>query len=167
MGAIERADKEHSVEVEASADAVWQLISDVTRTPEWSPVVQRSEWVGTPAAPVGGARFRGHNRFNGFRWSRDCVVTEAVPSKVFAFSTFGKAGEEQTRWRYLIERGAAGRTRLSLAYEVVSLPRWVRLLRYVPGGARVSDQQATRNLEQSLARVVQVVGGGRYQSSSE
>lgn len=149
---ITQPDLEHSVEIEASPDAVWALVSDVTRTPEWSPVVRRIEWLdgGDRARP--GARFKGHNRFNGFRWSRECEVSEAEPGRVFAFSTFGKQGEEQTRWRYAIEPEADG-SRVTLAYEIVTTPRWVRFLRKLPGGKSTNERQARQNLEESLQRL--------------
>lgn len=150
MGTIDAPDEEHTVEVAAPIEAVWAMVSDITRTPEWSPVVQRSEWIGEPAAPAVDARFRGHNRFNGFRWSRECVVSQAVAPEVFAFSTFGADGREQTRWRYTLEPSGEKATRLTLAYQVVTLPRWVAVLRRVPGAARTSAKQATQNMTTSL-----------------
>lgn len=148
---IEQADLEVSVEIDASPDDVWALVSDVTRTPEWSPVVRRCEWLDADAASVG-ARFKGHNRFNGFRWSRECVVSEVRLREAFAFSTFGKRGEEQTRWRYLLEPSGDG-TRVTLGYEIVTTPRWVRWLRRLPGGRSTNERQARWNLEESLRRL--------------
>lgn len=157
MEPLDRADVEHTVELAAPPETVWSVVSDITRTPEWSPVVHRSEWVGEPAAPATGARFRGHNRFNGFRWSRDCVVTEAAAPQVFAFSTLGPAGEEQTRWRYSLDPAAAGGTRVTLGFQVVTTPRWVEFLERLPGGRRTSEKQARSNLVRSLERLAQVV----------
>lgn len=144
--------REVTVEVAAPPEVVWGLVSDPTRTPEWSPVVRRSGWLAAGGSPVVGARFVGHNRFNGFRWTRECVVTEAEPGRVFGFSTLGRGGEEQTRWRYRMEPSRSG-TRLSLAYEVVSTPRWVRIARAMPGGRSTNDRQARQNVEESLRRL--------------
>lgn len=151
-------DEEHTIEVDAAPADVWALVADPVRTPEWSEVVQRVEWLGE-GGPTSGSRFRGHNRFNGFRWVRDCEVTEAVEPDVFAFSTFGKDGREQTRWRYTIEAVDGGaRTKVTLAYQVVSLPRWVAFLRRVPGAGATSARQATENMTSSLARIATIVG---------
>lgn len=153
---MDHPDEEHHLEVSVPPARVWAVVADPRRTPEWSEVVRRVEWAGggtDRARP--GARFRGHNRFNGFRWVRDCEVTEVVEGEVFAFSTFGRDGREQTRWRYtLAPVGPDGRhTRLSLAYQVVTLPRWVAVLRRLPGAAATSARQATANLTGSLERI--------------
>jgi uncharacterized membrane protein len=151
MGSGQAIGHEAFIDVGAPSEAVWALVSDVTRTPEWSPVVRRSEWLSEPAGPVVGARFRGHNRFNGFRWSRECVVTEVEHCRAFAFETLG-GDQTQTRWRYQLDPDSAG-TRVTLAYEVVSMPRWVRLLRRLPGGASTNERQAHWNIEESLRRL--------------
>lgn len=149
---ITEPDLEHSVEIDAPPEAVYELVSDVTRTPEWSPVVKKSEWLAGATRAEAGARFVGHNRFNGFRWSRECEVSEAEPGRVFAFSTFAKGGEEQTRWRYEIEP-QGDRSRVGLAYQSVTMPRWVRFLRKLPGGRSTNERQARQNLEESLQRL--------------
>lgn len=153
---VENPELEATVDIDASPEAVWALVADPTRTPEWSGVVKRSEWAGDPAEPVAGARFVGHNRFNGFRWSRECVVTQADAPRVFAFSTLDKLGEEQTRWRYRIEPAGPG-CRVTLDYEVVSIPRWVWIARALPGGAKMSARQAKENVEGSVAHIKRLV----------
>lgn len=155
VGAVEtitEPDLESSIDVAAPPEAVWALVSDVTRTPEWSPVVRSSEWLDGFTEAVVGARFVGHNRFNGFRWTRRCQVSEAEPGSVFSFSTFGRDGTEQTRWRYRLEPTEAG-TRITLGYEIVSTPRWVSFLRRLPGGAKVNERQAQQNVDESLERL--------------
>lgn len=149
---ITEPDLEHSVGIDAPPGTVYELVSDVPRTPEWSPVVKKSEWLAGATRAETGARFVGHNRFNGFRWSRECRVSEAQPGRVFAFSTFGKHGEEQTRWRYEIEPEGDG-SRVALAYEIVTTPRWVRFLRKLPGGRSTNERQARQNVEASLQRL--------------
>lgn len=156
MQPLERPDAEQTVEVAAAPEAVWDLVSDITRTPEWSPVVQRCEWAGEPG-PVAGARFLGHNRFRGFRWTRECVVTAAEAPTRFCFSTLGKQGEEQTRWRYLLEPAGDG-TRVLLGFESITKPRWVRVAERLPRGERMSDENARQNLARSLAEIRALVG---------
>lgn len=148
---------EKSIEVDASPEACWAVVSDVTRTPEWSPVCHRVEWVGDRAEPVVGARFRGHNRLNGARWARECVVTVAEPGREFAFSTEFK-GEESTRWRYRFEP-VGSKTRITEAYESVMVPRWVRALRMLPGAMAKTERDTRNNISTSLERLKAIVEG--------
>lgn len=155
MGPITNPDAELSIVVAAPAATVWSTVADVTRIPEWSPVCHRVEWLGDSRGPAVGARFRGHNRLNGARWSRECVITECEPEKLLSFSTLFK-GEESTRWRYALQAEGEG-TRVSEAYEIVSMPLWVRLLRRMPGAAAKSERDTRSNLGTSLERLKAIV----------
>ena len=139
------ATAETSVDIDAPAEEVWAIVSDVTRTPEWSPACHRVEWLEE------GKRFRGYNKLNGARWSRECVITESEPATRFAFSTLFK-GQESTRWRYTLEPLGNG-TKLTEAYEIVSMPFWVRALRRLPGAMTKTTRDTQKNLEQSVARI--------------
>ena len=131
---------------------MWDLISDPTRTPEWSPVCHSVEWVGDVRGPNVGARFRGRNKLNGFKWARECRVTEAEPLRTFAWSTFVD-GRESTLWRYEIAPSADGNSRLTERYEVRYVPRWIRLLWLLPGALAKSDRDRDWNVRTSLDRL--------------
>lgn len=142
---------EASVEVAAPPERVWALVSDVTRMGEWSPACHACEWLGEVQAPHVGARFVGHNKLNGARWSRECVVTAAEPGREFAFTTtFG--GDEQTKWRYTFEPTSSG-TRVVERYEVASLPTWIKLIRLVPGMPKKSLRDGQRSMTVTLERL--------------
>lgn len=145
------------VVVEVPPERVWATVSDVVRTPEWSPVCRRVEWVPPWDAPTPGARFVGHNRRNGFRWSRECEITSAEPGREFAFRTFFR-GQESTRWRYTFEPTSGG-TRVVERYETVLIPRWIRFLRLLPGALRTTRRQAHDNISQSLENLKARVEG--------
>ena len=151
MDQITEPTTELDIEIDAPPADVWQVVSDITRTPQWSPVCHRCEWLDGADTAAVGARFRGYNRLNGARWSRDCEITSVEPEREIAFSTTFK-GEESTRWRYRLEPSGAG-TRVSEAYQVVMVPRWVRALRRLPGAMAKSDQDTRKNLETSLQRL--------------
>jgi uncharacterized protein YndB with AHSA1/START domain len=146
---------ELAIDIDAPPDDVWRVATDITRIPEWSPVCHRCEWTDGAQEPSVGARFRGHNKLNGARWSRDCVVTAAVPGEVFAFSTSFK-GQESTRWRYRFEPTGSG-TRVSEAYQVVMVPRWVRAMRRLPGASAKTERDTQQNIETSLDRLKGIV----------
>jgi hypothetical protein len=154
---ISEPTSEHSIEVDAAPAEVWAVVADVTRTPEWSPVCHRAEWIDGAGGPVVGARFRGHNKLNGARWSRDCQVTAAEPGSLFAFSTTFK-GQESTRWRYRLEPSGSG-TRVTEGYEVVTMPTWVRLMRMLPGAMAKTERDTQQNIETSLDRLKAIVEG--------
>lgn len=146
---------ELDIEIDAPVDDVWKVVSNVTRIPEWSPVCHRCEWVDGASVPAVGARFRGHNKLNGARWSRECEISAVEPDRVLAFSTLFK-GQESTRWRYRLEATASG-TRVFEAYQVVMIPRWVRALRRLPGAMAKTEQDTRQNIGTSLERLKAVV----------
>ena len=151
MDQITEPTAERTIDVAAPPDVVWGLVADVTRTPEWSPACHRCEWLDGATGPAVGARFRGFNKLNGARWSRDCTVTVAEPGVAFGFSTAFK-GRESTRWRYRLEPTATG-TRVSEAYQVVAMPTWVKVMRRIPGALAKTERDTQRNLETSLDRI--------------
>jgi hypothetical protein len=144
-----------TIRIEAPPEAVWDVVSDVTRTGEWSPVCYRCEWIDGATGPAAGARFRGHNKLRGVRWSRDCEILEADRPGVFAFRTLLK-GRESTRWRYEL-RASDGGTEVTESYEPKLAPMYVRIVRLL--AAKSLDADAKRNLDGSLARLKAVVEG--------
>lgn len=122
---------EISLHVDAPPERVWRLVSDITRMGEWSPVCYRCEWVGEPARPEVGSRFKGYNRQGPFRWWTVCEITGAEPGRLFEFRTIdgslavGYRGREMTRWRYEFAPDGIG-TRVTESYQVVSFPWLLR-----------------------------------------
>ncbi|MGQ0432155.1 MAG: SRPBCC family protein [Microthrixaceae bacterium] len=142
---------EATIEVAAPPEHVYALVSDVTRMGEWSPACYRCEWLSASDGPQVGGRFRGHNKLNGARWSRECIVTTATPGREFAFTTMFR-GEESTRWRYAFEPTATG-TRVTERYEVAGVPTWIKLLRLIPGMPAKSLRDGQRSMQLTLQRV--------------
>jgi hypothetical protein len=92
----------------ASADRIWDLVSDVTRIGEFSPETFEAQWLDGADGPRAGARFRGHVRRNGrgpVYWTT-CTVTAAEPGREFAFSVAGLGGATANTWRYSLEPGS-------------------------------------------------------------
>lgn len=96
-----------SVVIQADANRVWSMVTDVTRMGEWSPETERAEWLDGATGPSVGARFKGHNRRGRTAWSTTCEVIESEPGRVFAFAV-GQAAKPQTVWRYRFEPVAGG-----------------------------------------------------------
>ncbi len=96
-----------SLQISASPDEVYAMISDVERIPEWSPECVRVVWKGESHTPEVGARFRGQNKYKIMRWTTTCEIQVAEAGSEFAFSTMmGK--KELNRWTYAMEARDGG-----------------------------------------------------------
>ena len=145
--------------IRADPRTVYDLISDITRTPEWSPEVVACTWLEGATGPAVGARFTARNKRRWFAWSNTPIVVAAEPGRAFAVSRT-EVGGGTIEWRYDLtpERGG---TTLTQSYEVVrSVPialHWV--LRLLLG---VRDLQADlhANMVTSLARIATIAERG-------
>ena len=109
---------EISMFMDATPEAVYSLVSDITRTPEFSPEVIRSAWLGGATGPAVGARFKARNKVQrGPGWNNKPVVTVADPGSEFAF-TRTELGGGTMLWRYRFEPEGTG-TRVTESYETV------------------------------------------------
>ncbi len=109
---------EVSTLIRSRPDAVYDLIADVTRTPQFSPAVVRCTWLDGATGPAVGARFEAVNTTAaGKTWKNRPVITVADRGREFAFSrTEPLAGT--LVWRYRLVPEDAG-TRVIESYEVV------------------------------------------------
>ena len=73
--------------IEASPELLYDIVSDVTRTPELSPEVVKCTWVKGATGPAVGARFKAINSAGrGPNWSNWPVVITADRGREFAFN---------------------------------------------------------------------------------
>src|SRR5437764_5635487 len=111
-----------SILILAPADAVWDMVADVTRIGEWSPETVGAEWLGGATGAVVGARFKGRNKRRA-AWTTTCTVTAATPGREFAFTV----GKGETTWRYDLAPVDGG-CRVTESFEIVTVPgafgRW-------------------------------------------
>ena len=94
-----------SIEIARTPEEVWDLVSDVTRTGEWSPICKACEW-DDGAGPVVGAHFTGHNVIPGREWSTRSQVVAAERGRVFAWEVAGG----WVYWAYTMEPSDRGTT---------------------------------------------------------
>src|SRR5262245_37219471 len=74
-----------SVHIDASPEAVYAIVSDVTRTPEFSPEIVSCTWLDGATGPAVGARFKAINKVpNRPSWPNKPVVTVVEPGRAFA-----------------------------------------------------------------------------------
>jgi hypothetical protein len=88
-----------TVDVDAPADVVWRLVSDLPGMGRLSPENAGGHWLRGATGPAPGARFRGTNRQGWRRWSTRVVVTEALPGRRFVFDV-SSLGLAVSRWSY-------------------------------------------------------------------
>ncbi|HVV38383.1 MAG TPA: SRPBCC family protein [Acidimicrobiales bacterium] len=105
-----------SIEIAASAEAVYDVVSNVTRVGEWSPETHTGAWT-QEAAPVVGARFKGTNKTDAFERATPCVVTAAERGNRFAFDVIGGDDGNGASWSWDIEPSGDGVT-LTQRFEI-------------------------------------------------
>jgi uncharacterized protein YndB with AHSA1/START domain len=99
-----------SVDVDASPEVVWGLISDLARMGEWSPECTGVKWTGAapgPAGPSVGAVFKGRNKIGIRRWSTRGTIVAAEPNHRIAWD-IAALGLPVARWSYTIDPGDGG-----------------------------------------------------------
>jgi hypothetical protein len=84
-----------SIIIARSPQALYDMISDITRMGEWSPVCQACWWDDGASAEVG-AWFTGRNETPQRTWETRSQVVAAEPGREFAFAVFG----DRARWGY-------------------------------------------------------------------
>jgi uncharacterized protein YndB with AHSA1/START domain len=118
------------LDVDADADVLYGMISDLPRIGEWSPECESVEWEGEVTAPVVGTEFVGRNAVGPgrrIRYSRHGTVLAADPGREFTFIT-DEGGRPSTAWRYTFTPLDGGGTRVTESYEVRWIPVWARIL---------------------------------------
>lgn len=152
-----------TVWIAATPQQVYDTVSDVTRTGEWSVFTRACEWEDADG-PVVGAHFVGHNTRPGRDWDTRSTVTVADPGRAFAW----EVNDGWVRWSYTMtpEAGAAGDgargTRLAESWEFTELGRENIAGRYPDDGdaqiaVRVED--ARTSIPTTLAAIKEVVEG--------
>lgn len=140
------------IHIAATPDAVYALVSDVTRMGQWSPETTKCEWIDGATGPAVGVRFKGTNKRGFVSWSTKPVVTAAEPGREFAF----EAGPD-TRWTYRFEPDGDG-TKVTESFEMLrDVPWYINFAeKYV---MRVKDRKADleAGMATTLARIKQAV----------
>lgn len=112
--------------VACSPEALYDLVSDVTRMGEWSPIC-RACWWDDGAGPSAGSWFTGRNETPDRTWETRSQVATAEPGREFAFVV----GGDLVRWSYTFTPVDGG-TRLGEEWE------------FLPAGiARFHDRYGT------------------------
>ncbi len=142
------------VVVHASPEAVYDLVSDVTRTGRWSPVCTACWW-DEGAGPRAGSWFTGRNEVRGRRWETRSQVVAAERGREFAFVV----GGTYVRWGFTMAAVPEG-TRLTESWQF--LPDGVAMFHErfgddAPAQIRDRTRQAHDGIPRTLEAVKQLV----------
>jgi hypothetical protein len=138
-------------EVNAPPDVVYALLSDLPGMSRVAEEFERGSWLGGAREAAVGARFRGHNRRAGRRWTTTATVTDAEPGRRFAFEVSSVAGIPVSRWQYDIEPTDGGCRVAERTWD--RRPSWFRPLANFVTGVRDRAEQNRRNMEHTLLRL--------------
>ena len=152
---------EARIHVNAPPEKLYEMVSDVPRTGEWSPECVRCEWIGGATGPVVGAQFKGSNKRSFMRWTTKPRVVTADPGREFAFvvNVMGLK-REMTKWTYRFEPTADGGADVSESFELVNdLPWYIALGDRLMG---IKDRKADleANIQHTLQRIKAAAEGG-------
>ncbi|MGN6330704.1 MAG: SRPBCC family protein [Motilibacteraceae bacterium] len=146
-----------SILVAASPEALYDLVSDVTRTGEWSPVCRECWWdEGASGRP--GDWFTGRNEVPGRTWETRSQVVVADRGREFAFLV----GKSYVRWgfSFLPEEGG---TRVTESWEFLPAGLAMFAERYGEDApAQIADRTraAHEGIPATLAAIKRIAEGG-------
>lgn len=140
-----------SLRVEAPAEKVYELFSDLTRMGEWSPECTRVEWRGGATTAAVGAKFKGHNQRGARRWSTNGKVVSVEPGRQMAFD-ISSFGMPVSRWAYRVEPDGDGACTLSETWTdrrnaLVNFGGWVLT------GVKERKGHNTDGMQETLRRI--------------
>ena len=134
-----------TVQMKASPEEVWKVVSDLARMPEFSPELRKAIVVGRPGV---GANIIGINRRKVVVWPTTSKVVRWEPVKAVAW----KVRESGATWVYELEPTATG---TSVTGRRV-LPRFTigtSLLGPAIGGAEGHDTELAAGIRTTLERI--------------
>jgi len=146
-----------SVVVAAAPEAVYDLVSDVTRTGEWSPVC-RACWWDEDGGPRVGAWFTGRNVTPARTWETRSQVVVADRGREFAWMV----GDRYVRWAFRMQPVDGG-TELTESWEFLPAGLASFAERYGDeAGAQIADRTraAHEGIPATLAAIKRIAENG-------
>ena len=135
-----------TVEVAATPERVWEVVSDLARMPEFSPELRRARVLGGPGL---GATVVGLNRRGLVAWPTTSKVVRWEPGRAVAWRT----RESGATWVYELEPVGEGRTRVTARRVLPRFTLGTSLLGPVIGGAEGHDRELGEGLRTTLERI--------------
>lgn len=154
MSELSNRSHRESVTVEASAETLYDLVSDITRTGEWSPVCTSCWWDDEGEAGQVGAWFTGRNELPDRTWQTRSQIAVAEPGREFAWVVGGSF----VRWGFSL---TPAETRITLTESWEFLPDGIAMFEEKYGDqaqAQIADRarQALDGIPKTLAAIKRI-----------
>lgn len=152
MGQAPIDSAQEQIDIAVGVDAVWPLVSDLTRGGDWSPENRGGKWLGGATEAAVGARFKGNNRRGLAVWYTIVTIVRLEPQRAIAWEVRAPwGGPALSRWTYELEPIDGG-TRVTERWELlkadpVTKATWVLLA----GTPEKRVAMLKRSLAQSLS----------------
>lgn len=138
---------EATVDVAAPAEAVWAVVSDLTRMPEWSPELRALYAVGG-REPRLGMTLVGLNRRGLVAWPTTSRVVRLEPGRAVAW----RVRESLATWTYEVEPTPTG-ARLTGRRDLERYALVTRWFGAMVGGAAGHDEELADGIRLTLERI--------------
>lgn len=140
---------EASIDIAASPEQVWGVVSDLKRTPEFSPQTKRVRPLGRTLHT--GTWMVNLNRADGYWYPTTSRVVRFEPNRAIAF----RMTENHTVWSYNLEPTADGGTTLTQRRDVpAKLPWWLqKAIDTAFGGEEHFEAALVDGMHQTLDRI--------------
>jgi hypothetical protein len=137
---------EQSIIIEATPEALYDLVSDITRTGEWSPVCTGCWWDDAGEAGQVGAWFTGRNELPERTWETRSQVVAADRGEEFAWIVGGSF----VRWGFTFDPDGAA-TKLTESWEF--LPSGIAMFEEKYGDRAAAEiDERTRQAHDGIPR---------------
>lgn len=154
----EKTPQEHrtaEIYVDATPEAVYDVIADIQRMSEWSPDLDQVTFTEGYRETAEGAKFQARNQMGPVKWTSDCKVLVSRRGEELAWDVLD--GEwPVSRWRYQLEPQGDG-TRLQESVEVLRIPKSSKVFWLFEGGQEGHMQKLQQNMQQTLERIKEEV----------
>src|ERR1700710_3142086 len=134
-----------TVNINADPEAVWKVVSDFARMPEFSPELRKAFVIGKPGV---GANIIGINRRKAVVWPTTSKVVRWEPGRAVGWKT----RESGATWVYELESTATG-TVVTGRRVLPKFTLGTSLLAPVIGGAEGHDAELAEGIRTTLERI--------------
>ncbi len=142
-------------QINCSPSELFDLVSEISNIPRWSPECTAATWLGGASGPAVGAKFRGWNRRRALRWFTVSRVSALRPDEEFSFITMVPVWGDFVEWTYEIAPGdAPDSCTLTQRFTMQrDLPLPLKKLEEYGMGVKDRHSDLTENLEACVQRI--------------
>ena len=135
------------IAINAPVGKVWELVSDLSRMPQWSPQCRLMKSRG-PLRP--GTKTLNLNRRNRMWWPTTSRVTEVIPEKKLAF----RVNQNNTIWSYELEPTDTGTRVVETRHAENGVTAFSNMsVNALMGGVPSFERELVDGMNQTLARI--------------